>query len=51
MVRFSDMLGGSGEADDARATKSVYAALSEDRDADDEPEADEPDGPDEDDGE
>src|SRR5258706_11719327 len=43
MVRFSDMLGGSGEPDDAHATKSVYAALSDDRDADDEPEDDEPD--------
>src|SRR5580765_2327489 len=41
MVRFSDMLGGSGEPDDARATKSVYAALSDDRDADDEPDDDE----------
>ena len=40
MVRFSDMLGGSGEPDDARATKSVYAALSDDRDADDEPDDD-----------
>jgi hypothetical protein len=43
MVRFSDMLGGSGEPDDAHATKSVYAALSDDRAADDEPEGDEPD--------
>ena len=38
MVRFSDMLGGSGEPDDARAANSPYAALSDDRDADDEPE-------------
>jgi hypothetical protein len=42
MVRFSDMLGGSGEPDDARATKSVYAALSDDQPDDDEPEDDEP---------
>ena len=43
MVRFSDMLGGSGEPDDAHATKSVYDALSDDFDADDEPEADDAD--------
>jgi hypothetical protein len=38
MVRFSDMLGGGGEPDDAHATTSPYAALSDD-DPDDEPEA------------
>jgi hypothetical protein len=38
MVRFSDMLGGSGEPDDANAPESPYAALANDaRD----PEADE----------
>jgi hypothetical protein len=30
MVRFSDMLGGSGEADDAAAADSPYAALASD---------------------
>jgi hypothetical protein len=30
MVRFSDMLGGSGEPDDANAAESVYAALAND---------------------
>ena len=30
MVRFSDMLGGSGEPDDANAAESVYAALADD---------------------
>src|SRR6185436_6001006 len=28
--RFSDMLGGSGESDDANAAESVYAALADD---------------------
>jgi hypothetical protein len=46
-VRFSDMLSGSGEPDDARAAKSVYDALSDDFDADDEPEDDEADADDE----
>ncbi len=34
MVRFSDMLGGSGEPDDAAAADSVYAALASDADHD-----------------
>ena len=38
MVRFSDMLGGSGEPDDARAANSPFAALrSEELDAEPEP--------------
>jgi hypothetical protein len=47
MVRFSDMLGGSGEPDDAHAANSPYDALSDDRMADAEPEADDPDTDDE----
>jgi hypothetical protein len=43
MVRFSDMLGGGGEPDDAHAATSPYAALSDDEPEDDEPEADHPD--------
>jgi hypothetical protein len=44
MVRFSDMLGGSGEPDDANAADSPYAALASDEaDAQLEDEADEPD--------
>ncbi|MDQ1479821.1 MAG: hypothetical protein QOI44_682 [Actinomycetota bacterium] len=39
MVRFSDMLGGSGEADDEAALDSPYAALASDSDDDAEPEA------------
>lgn len=39
MVRFSDMLGGSGEPDDARAANSPFAALKSDElDAESEPE-------------
>ena len=38
MVRFSDMLGGSGEPDDARAANSPFAALkSEELDAEPQP--------------
>ena len=38
MVRFSDMLGGSGDPDDARAANSPFAALkSEELDAEPEP--------------
>src|SRR6476660_5433009 len=45
MVRFSDMLGGSGEPDDANAPESVYAALANDAaDAEPEVEEDESDG-------
>jgi len=45
MVRFSDMLGGSGEPDDANAPESVYAALANDAtDAEPEVEDDESDG-------
>jgi len=45
MVRFSDMLGGSGELDDANAPESVYAALANDAtDAEPEVEDDESDG-------
>jgi hypothetical protein len=44
MVRFSDMLGGSGEPDDANAADSPYAALASDEaDAHLEDEASEPD--------
>ena len=43
MVRFSDMLGGSGEPDDANAADSPYAALANDEaDAQLEDDADEP---------
>ena len=45
MVRFSDMLGGSGEPDDANAPESVYAALANDAtDTEPEVEDDETDG-------
>jgi hypothetical protein len=45
MVRFSDMLGGSGEPEDANAPESVYAALAnEAADAEPEVEDDESDG-------
>ncbi|MDQ1510017.1 MAG: hypothetical protein QOG50_1861 [Actinomycetota bacterium] len=44
MVRFSDMLGGSGEPDDANAADSPYAALASDEaDSQLEDESDEPD--------
>jgi hypothetical protein len=49
MVRFSDMLGGSGEADDDAVVDSPYAALASDAadsDDDSEPEADAGDGDD-----
>ena len=46
MVRFSDMLAGSGEPDDANSADSVYAALANDADEPLEDEADETEGDD-----
>jgi hypothetical protein len=47
MVRFSDMLGGSGEADDAAAADSPYAALASDAaDSDDDAKSEADDGDD-----
>jgi hypothetical protein len=40
MVRFSDMLGGSGEPDDAAAAESPYAALAHDADSEGDEELD-----------